>query len=155
MEAARARVEANRAKPGSRMAGAQVLQRLMLHSRHREGFTTFTVGLRPISGSMGIGLDSDNCVSEIYRGGAAEVDGRLQVGDALIAIDGVDITQGVSLVEVIDPQRNPHQLVVARRKRATVVAGTTPTVVAGTTSDAVAPGMVVVDAVTVPGTAVP
>ena len=37
----------------------------------------------------------------------------------------------------------------------TVVAGTTPTVVAGTASDAVAPGMVVVDAVTVPGTAVP
>ena len=53
-------------------------------------------------------------------------------------------TTGTSLNPAPNPLPNPP----------TIVAGT-PTVVAGTTSDAVAPGMVVVDAVTVPGTAVP
>jgi hypothetical protein len=37
------------------------------------------------------------------------------VGDLLLAIDGVDISEGVSLVDVLDPHRSPHQLIVCRR----------------------------------------
>ena len=37
------------------------------------------------------------------------------MGDLLLAIDGVDITEGVSLVDVLDPHRSPHQLIVCRR----------------------------------------
>ena len=92
-----------------------VLQRMMIHPRHRKNHTTLTVRLAPINGTMGVGLDANHCVTAIYRGGAADRDGRLQVGDQLLAMDGVDITDFVSLVDVLDPQRSPHQLIVCRR----------------------------------------
>ena len=99
----------------SRQSHSLVLQRRMVRARHREGWTTLTVRLVPINGTMGIGLDASHTVTALYRGGAAERDGRLQVGDLLLAIDGVDITEGVSLVDVLDPHRSPHQLIVCRR----------------------------------------
>ena len=52
---------------------------MMVHPRHREGWTTLTVHLAPIDGSMGIGLDAAHAVTAMYRGGAAERDGQLQV----------------------------------------------------------------------------
>ena len=39
----------------------------------------------------------------------------LQVGDVLLAMDGVDLTEGLSLKDVLDPRRSPHQLIVCRR----------------------------------------
>ena len=99
----------------SRQSHSLVLQRMMVHARHREGWTTLTVRIVPIEGTMGIGLDAGHTVTALYRGGAAERDGRLQVGDLLLAMDGVDITEGVSLVDVLDPQRSPHQLIICRR----------------------------------------
>ena len=39
-----------------------------------------------------------------------------QVGDWLLAMDGVDITEGVSLVDVLDPHRSPHQVGFGFRK---------------------------------------
>ena len=38
----------------------------------------------------------------------------LQVGDVLLAMDGVDLTEGLSLNDVLDPRRLPHQLIVCR-----------------------------------------
>lgn len=99
----------------SRQSHSLVLQRMMVHARHREGWTTLTVRIVPTDGTMGIGLDAGHTVTALYRGGAAERDGRLQVGDLLLAMDGVDITEGVSLLDVLDPQRSPHQLIICRR----------------------------------------
>ena len=62
----------------SRQSHSLVLQRRMVRARHREGWTTLTVRLVPIDGTMGIGLDASHTVTALYRGGAAERDGRLQ-----------------------------------------------------------------------------
>ena len=64
-----------------------VFQRMMLRSRHRDGYTTFTVRLVPINGTMGIGLDKNHSVTAVYKGQPADRDGRLQVGDTLLAMD--------------------------------------------------------------------
>ena len=63
----------------SRQSHKLVLQRMMLRSRHREGWTILTVRLAPIDGTMGMGLDAGHAVTALERGGALERDGRLQV----------------------------------------------------------------------------
>ena len=45
----------------------------------KKGTSTFTVRLSPADGRLGIGCTQTNVIREIYRGGAADQDGRLQV----------------------------------------------------------------------------
>ena len=52
-------------------------------SIRKKGTSTFTVRLSPEDGKLGIGCTETNVIRELYRGLAAEKDGRLQVRAAV------------------------------------------------------------------------
>ena len=53
---------------------------------------------RPESGGLGLRVDADNVVSKIISGGAAAVDGRLRLGDRILAVNGQSL-KGKKLVD--------------------------------------------------------
>ena len=55
---------------------------------------------RPESGGLGLRVDADNVVSKIISGGAAAVDGRLRLGDRILAVNGQSL-KGKKLVDVM------------------------------------------------------
>ena len=90
-----------------------------------KGTSSFTVRLSPLDGKLGIGCTETNVIRELYVGMAAEVDGRLQVGDVLLSVDGVDVFGGKrSLSEALQTGQAQHVLVVQRKESKSVRNGT-------------------------------
>ena len=48
---------------------------------------------RGADGALGLGLDDYNCVSELHEGKAAALHGGIEVGDRIVAVNGVAVSE--------------------------------------------------------------
>ena len=63
---------------------------------------------------MGFALNSDNCVAMLVEGGQAEEDGLLELGDTVLAVDGI-LLEGRPMGEVISRGHDSYEFVLLRR----------------------------------------
>ena len=73
----------------------------------------FTV-TRGRTGALGLDLDEENQVRRIANGSSAT--GQLEVGDLVLAVDGVSLEGGMSILDVLDTTRTTYQFCVLRRE---------------------------------------
>ena len=62
---------------------------------------------------LGIGVNKDNRVTDIFAGGVADLDGRIHVGDKLETIDGNDV-RGGDVEDAMALGRTVHVLALVR-----------------------------------------
>ena len=90
--------------PGERLAtrlGSDGTHTLRVAYMHGEEGQAHEVRMaRPESGGLGLRVDADNVVSKIISGGAAAVDGRLRLGDRILAVNGQSL-KGKKLGDVL------------------------------------------------------
>eukprot|EP00966_Prymnesium_polylepis_P316564 7315016-Prymnesium_polylepis.2 len=91
MEVRDGKVDVAEALDRGRSNHVLVLQRLV---DAEPGVAFLTVRLAPKNGSLGIGLTDRNVVSELVRGSASDDDGRLQIADELLVVNGWDVRDG-------------------------------------------------------------
>ena len=63
---------------------------------------------------LGFALNSDNCVATLVEGGQAEEDGLLELGDTILAVDGV-LLEGRPMGEVITRGNHSYEFLLLRR----------------------------------------
>lgn len=79
--------------------------------------TTFCVTVRRGVQGLGMALDAKSMVAELAAGGQAELDGLLEVGDQVAAVDGV-VLDGRPMGEVITRGADAYNFMISRRDAA-------------------------------------
>ena len=62
---------------------------------------------------LGLDIDSTNRIVDVSAGGQAAADGLVQVGDQIVAVDGMDLLER-RMVDVVRPGQNAYEVVVER-----------------------------------------
>ena len=77
--------------------------------------TYHVIHIKPIDGTLGLGLTDTNIVGDMVEGGAAAKAGTLKRGDELMLVDGIDVRGGkIKLGDVLDKARTEHEFILAR-----------------------------------------
>ena len=73
------------------------------------------IDLRRIDNSLGLGLDGDNVVEQVYPFQAAAIDGRIEVGDKIVAVNGILLGAEQRLASLLPSSDAPVLLRLQRR----------------------------------------
>eukprot|EP00965_Chrysotila_dentata_P076889 2538743-Pleurochrysis_carterae.AAC.2 len=70
--------------------------------------------IRGPDGLIGLDIDVENFIAGIVPGSAADIQGVIQIGDLVVACDGVRIGVGQQLREIITPGRPSYKFIISR-----------------------------------------